>query len=371
MTPDDPPADPGFDDEFDGTALDGCRWDKIHNWKGERIDVADGKLAIETFDADISGASNGPIENLILQTPPEGDWTVETKMTAPLKDNWQLAGLMLFQDADHYVKYDVVADNAPGAAPVRRVELRYENGGNLTGPSGVSGPRAAGQRHGHVVAAADEDRQRLHRPDQRRRADLGRHAGLGQHAVHRHARPRRDGHRAAAERRPDRRRVRPHPPRRGRANAAPEIAAATATPARAPRRCPWPSTWRRPIRTATPCPTRGTSASTAGRGHLRPAAPEYTYAEPGTYTAKVTVSDGELEATEEVTVTVTRTTPGAPRCRPSPSGIGRGAAEGQLQRRALDPDGGAIVKYAWTFPGGTALGQAHTIRSGRARTRSR
>ena len=38
-----------------------------------------------TFDADISGADNGPIENLILQTPPEGDWTVETKMTAPLQ----------------------------------------------------------------------------------------------------------------------------------------------------------------------------------------------------------------------------------------------------------------------------------------------
>ena len=50
-------------------------------------------------------------------------------MTAPLKDNWQLAGLLLHADDDHYVKYDVVADNAPGEAPVRRVELRYENGG--------------------------------------------------------------------------------------------------------------------------------------------------------------------------------------------------------------------------------------------------
>ena len=79
--------------------------------------MADGKLSIETFDADISGADNGPIENLILQTPPAGDWTVETKMTAPLQDNWQLAGFMLYQDDDHYVKYDVVADNAPGATP--------------------------------------------------------------------------------------------------------------------------------------------------------------------------------------------------------------------------------------------------------------
>jgi PKD repeat protein len=137
ITPDEPPADPGFDDEFDGDALDGCRWDKIKGWKSSNLELADGKLGITTFDADISGANNGPVQNLILQTPPPGDWTVETKMTAPLKDNWQLAGFMLHADDDHYVKYDVVADNAPGETPVRRVELRYENGGNLTGPSDV------------------------------------------------------------------------------------------------------------------------------------------------------------------------------------------------------------------------------------------
>jgi PKD repeat protein len=137
ITPDDPPADPGFDDEFEGDELDGCRWDKIKGWKSSNLEVAGGKLAITTFDADISGANNGAIQNLILQTPPAGDWTVETKMTAPLKDNWQLAGFLLHSDHDHYVKYDVVADNAPGQTPARRVELRYENGGNLTGPSGV------------------------------------------------------------------------------------------------------------------------------------------------------------------------------------------------------------------------------------------
>ncbi len=57
-------------------------------------------------------------------------------MTAPLGDAWQLAGFMLFSDVDHYVKFDVVADNDPGAPKVRRVELRYENGGGLTGPGG-------------------------------------------------------------------------------------------------------------------------------------------------------------------------------------------------------------------------------------------
>ena len=116
--------------------IDGCRWDKIHGWNSNRIKLIDGKLRINTFDADISGSNNGPIENLLLQTPPTGDWTAETKMTAPLGDAWQLAGFMLFSDVDHYVKFDVVADNDPGAPKVRRVELRYENGGGLTGPGG-------------------------------------------------------------------------------------------------------------------------------------------------------------------------------------------------------------------------------------------
>ncbi|MGH2945489.1 MAG: ThuA domain-containing protein, partial [Solirubrobacteraceae bacterium] len=133
VTPDEAPEDPGFDDEFDGTEIDGCRWDRIVGYEGDRVEVADGSLSIETFDADINGASNGPIENLIMQTPPEGDWTVETKMTAPLADNWQLAGLMLYADADHYVKYDVVADNQAGAARDLRMELRYEDGGALMG----------------------------------------------------------------------------------------------------------------------------------------------------------------------------------------------------------------------------------------------
>jgi PKD repeat protein/glucose/arabinose dehydrogenase len=139
VTPDDPPDDPGFDDEFDGAALDGCRWDRIVGYESDRVEVAGGSLSIDTFDADINGANNGPIENLILQTPPEGDWTVETKMTAPLADNWQLAGLMLYADADHYVKYDIVADNQAGQPRDLRMELRYENGGPLTGP-GVADP---------------------------------------------------------------------------------------------------------------------------------------------------------------------------------------------------------------------------------------
>ncbi len=157
VTPDPAPEDPGFDDEFDGTALDGCRWDKIHNWKGERVDVADGKLSIETFDADISGADNGPIENLILQTPPAGDWTVETKMTAPLQDNWQLAGFMLFQDDGPLRQVRRRGRQRPGrdARPAGRAALRERRRADR---AGWRRPGAAGERDGHVVAAPDQDR---------------------------------------------------------------------------------------------------------------------------------------------------------------------------------------------------------------------
>ncbi len=92
---------------------------------------------------------------------------------------------MLHADDDHYVKYDVVADNAPGETPVRRVELRYENGGDLTGPRRRPGPAAAGEPDGHVVAAADQGRQHLHGRDQRGRRDLAADAGLGHRRAHR------------------------------------------------------------------------------------------------------------------------------------------------------------------------------------------
>ena len=158
ITPDPAPEDPGFDDEFDGTALDGCRWDKIHNWKGERVDVADGKLSIETFDADISGADNGPIENLILQTPPAGDWTVETKMTAPLRDNWQLAGLMLFQDDGPLRQVRRRGRQRPGRDPGPPGGAPLRERRRADRPGRRPRPGAARERHGHVVAAPDQDR---------------------------------------------------------------------------------------------------------------------------------------------------------------------------------------------------------------------
>ena len=55
VTPDAGGVKPAPNDEFDGSAIDGCRWDRIHGWNSNRIKLIDGKLRINTFDADISG----------------------------------------------------------------------------------------------------------------------------------------------------------------------------------------------------------------------------------------------------------------------------------------------------------------------------
>jgi regulation of enolase protein 1 (concanavalin A-like superfamily) len=135
------PAAAQIDDEFDGTTLDTARWDRSHNLVTERLEVSGGMLRIETANGDIDGPNPmypGPIENLVLQAPRAGDWTVETKVHAPLGEHFQLAGFILYSDDNHYVKYDVVADNAPGSERDLRVELRKEEGGPLTPPDGVS-----------------------------------------------------------------------------------------------------------------------------------------------------------------------------------------------------------------------------------------
>jgi PKD repeat protein/glucose/arabinose dehydrogenase/type 1 glutamine amidotransferase len=356
FTPDEPPADPGFDDEFAGDELDGCRWDKIRGWKSSNLEVADGKLAITTFDADISGTNNGPVQNLILQTPPAGDWTVETKMTAPLKDSWQLAGFMLHADDDHYVKYDIVADNAPGETPVRRVELRYENGGNLTGPG-------AGPDLPPPASATDTWWLRLTKTGNTYTGQISvdgvtwqqtpgsvtvplSNPGLGLMAM---GPSQSDGPIDVTF---DYIKLVEEP-----ANAAPEITSATATPDSG--EAPLPVQF---AATATDADddelTYSWDFDGDGTEDADDAQAAHTYTEPGVYQAKVTVSDGE--ATDSATVEVTVEDGGGPgqptvQAFADPSS-GAAPLAVNLSATGLDPDGGALT-YRWAFSdGGTALG---------------
>ncbi|WP_127573369.1 ThuA domain-containing protein [Georgenia faecalis] len=116
-------------DEFDGDALDGCRWDRTVRYTAENVSVADGELRIRTALGDINNDNPISPENFILQTAPEGDWTVETRFHAPFVHRWQYAGLLAYGSDDEYVKLDVVARNAPGAALSLGAELVSEVGG--------------------------------------------------------------------------------------------------------------------------------------------------------------------------------------------------------------------------------------------------
>src|SRR5690606_7730493 len=77
-------------------------------------------------------------ENFILQSAPEGDWTIETRFRAGFLHQWQYAGLLAYGDDDQYVKLDVVARNAQGAALNLGAELVSE----VNGSFGSGGNRA-------------------------------------------------------------------------------------------------------------------------------------------------------------------------------------------------------------------------------------
>jgi glucose/arabinose dehydrogenase/type 1 glutamine amidotransferase/regulation of enolase protein 1 (concanavalin A-like superfamily) len=134
VTPDATAPTFAADDEFDGTALNGCRWAESVRYNSHKESVADGHLKIDTEPGDINGANPIQPRNFILQDAPAGDWVAETRLKAPLKHQWQLAGLLMYGDDDNYAKADVVAYNAPGSALDLRAELAAEKGG-----SGVSG----------------------------------------------------------------------------------------------------------------------------------------------------------------------------------------------------------------------------------------
>jgi cytochrome c len=122
---DDPDPPPAANDDFNGTALDACRWNRIVRYDAGGLDLSGGALNLETSYADIYGAGDSGVSNMVLQEAPDGDWTAETKVTIPLVKCCQQAGLIAYLDDDNYVKWDVIADEGMGQA---RFELRSEIG---------------------------------------------------------------------------------------------------------------------------------------------------------------------------------------------------------------------------------------------------
>ncbi|MEE6274621.1 ThuA domain-containing protein, partial [Georgenia sp. MJ206] len=126
----DPDADIAASDEFDGTELDTCRWEVI-DYNAELLSVSDGAVHITTTDNDIYTTDNSTVPNILLNTQVGGDeWTVETRFTGGLESMYQQGGIIVYGDADNYVKLDPVS----AGEGEFRVELRSEVGGVIQDP---------------------------------------------------------------------------------------------------------------------------------------------------------------------------------------------------------------------------------------------
>jgi beta-xylosidase len=99
---------PAASDEFDGTAL-GSGW----QWVRPRADaqVAGGSLRWPTQPADLTGTGNDA--SVLLRDAPQGDWTVETKLTIDLGTdtvrNFQQGGLIAYVNDDLFTRLSHVA----------------------------------------------------------------------------------------------------------------------------------------------------------------------------------------------------------------------------------------------------------------------
>ena len=144
LLPDDTATAPTPNDEFDGASLDGCRWTTVVRPDGTMTRVTGGNLEIDTSPGDIYGGDNTGPKNFTLQTPPAGDWTVETKVDASaLNQAYQQGGLIVYADDANYVKLDVVADSATA----KRLELRSEIGDAVQDPQPSVGNLTQGVWH--------------------------------------------------------------------------------------------------------------------------------------------------------------------------------------------------------------------------------
>ncbi|AYY14126.1 DUF1349 domain-containing protein [Actinobacteria bacterium YIM 96077] len=112
-------------DEFDGDAVDGCRWSVGRTAPEAELAVTDGQLVLPVTEGDINEGESGPISYL-GQPAPEGEWEFETRLTLEHTREWQYTGLMLHADDDNYVRVSYTA----GSPSERFLEFQTETDGS-------------------------------------------------------------------------------------------------------------------------------------------------------------------------------------------------------------------------------------------------
>lgn len=108
----------GRSDDFTGAELDESRW-TVQN-RDQNLVVSDGELVIPTTATDFYGTDNTTVPNLVLQDLPDGPFTATAKVTLPARQQYQQAGLVIWEDQDNYAKM-VIQGRSAAADPATRI----------------------------------------------------------------------------------------------------------------------------------------------------------------------------------------------------------------------------------------------------------
>jgi beta-xylosidase len=142
----------GQADEFDADSLDRGRW-VVFNEHGPNWSMTGGRLVVETMDGDVhEGRSD--LRNLFLQYAPLGDFDVTTRVAVKPEQDYEQAGLYLWQDHNHFVKLAVVYAGGVRVEVADEVDGRYVSGGRefAVGPETWLRIKKRGNRHEFLVS---------------------------------------------------------------------------------------------------------------------------------------------------------------------------------------------------------------------------
>lgn len=124
-----PTSDTQVNDEFNGTL--GTQW----HWLGEASDNHSMTSTSLRIDGKAGDVNNGG-SNILLQYAPEGDFTIETRMSGRPTTGWEQEGILLYVDKDNFIKLDRVND---GNAPTNLL-FQFGYSYNGTWPAGNTTP---------------------------------------------------------------------------------------------------------------------------------------------------------------------------------------------------------------------------------------
>jgi PKD repeat protein len=128
-----PQCAPGIEanDEFDGDAVERCRWTTILNEDPSGYSLADGKLQIEAQPGDIVGGTVSARNVLLQQGPTDGSWSATTKVSLDGADDFMQAGLVAHASAGSWAKVVVMRHPTNGWVTELARESGFANGPTL------------------------------------------------------------------------------------------------------------------------------------------------------------------------------------------------------------------------------------------------